>query len=115
MVHNKKIMFFFGFGLRLLLLLSCLQACSSSNARYIDITVYGAKGDGISDDTIPIQTALNAIDPNGGVVFFPAGEYLISTGLAINNKANTKILGTGKSSNIPLCQDSCRLPSEILC
>lgn len=40
---------------------------------------FGAAGDGVSDDTSPIQAAINAATAaGGGVVFFPDGHYLIN-------------------------------------
>lgn len=43
---------------------------------------YGAKGDGVADDTEAIQQAISSVvhHPQGGprIVFFPAGTYLIS-------------------------------------
>lgn len=42
---------------------------------FINVKDYGAKGDGITDDTLPIQNAVN----RGGFVIFPTGTYLISS------------------------------------
>jgi hypothetical protein len=40
---------------------------------------YGAKGDGTTDDTTAIQAAIDACyNANGGEVYFPQGEYLVS-------------------------------------
>jgi hypothetical protein len=39
---------------------------------------FGARGDGASDDTLALQTAVNAT-PIGGTVFFPPGNYRFST------------------------------------
>jgi hypothetical protein len=53
---------------------------------YIDVTAFGAKGDGLTNDTHAIQSAINAAcstkSPagvnSGGGVYFPPGNYLIS-------------------------------------
>lgn len=40
---------------------------------------FGAKGDGTTDDTSAIQSAINTIASTGGGVYFPVGNYLISS------------------------------------
>lgn len=52
---------------------------------WFNVMDYGAVGDGVADDTAAIQAAINAANPRGGVVYFPRGDYLISTGLLIDN------------------------------
>lgn len=44
------------------------------------VTSHGAQGDGVTDDTAAIQTAINGC-PVGGVVYFPAGVYQMSATL----------------------------------
>ena len=48
---------------------------------------YGAKGDGITDDSAAFQSAINAVyNPGnwgGGVVFVPAGYYAFYTNIVI--------------------------------
>jgi Pectate lyase superfamily protein len=45
-------------------------------------TQYGAKGDGVTDDTVAIQAALNAY-PNGQrIIYLPNGTYLVSETLS---------------------------------
>lgn len=46
---------------------------------------YGAKGDGMTDDTYAIQLALN----QGGLVYLPEGYYRISHGLFVNSETTT--------------------------
>ncbi len=53
---------------------------------------YSAKGDGASDDTAAIQTALNDAGNNGGgIVLLPLGNYFIATHLTV--PANTTLAG----------------------
>jgi len=52
-----------------------------------DVTTspYDATGDGITDDTAAIQSAIDAAGANGGgIVLFPPGHYLITAPLQIN-------------------------------
>jgi hypothetical protein len=52
-------------------------------------TAYGAKGDGMADDTAAIQNAINSHSK----VFLPRGKYMISQPLEL--KADTKLFGIG--------------------
>lgn len=45
----------------------------------VSVKDFGAVGDGITDETAAIQAAVDAVGANGGgVVYFPAGTYLVS-------------------------------------
>ena len=41
----------------------------------INVRDFGALGDGLNDDTIAIQSAINCL-PRGAKLYFPAGQYL---------------------------------------
>lgn len=59
---------------------------------------YGAKGDGVTDDTAAIQAAINDCNTNGGgVVYFPPGTYLASQ-LTLAGKSNVQLQGAGMGS-----------------
>jgi nitrous oxidase accessory protein NosD len=47
------------------------------------VTWFGAKGDGVADDTAAIQAAIDALPASGGEVRFPTGDYLITSPLLI--------------------------------
>ena len=53
----------------------------------ISVRDFGAIGDGIHDDTIAVQTAINCT-PKGGRLYFPEGTYLVSP---LNLKSHTTI------------------------
>jgi hypothetical protein len=53
-----------------------------SDAGVINVKVkYGAKGDGITDDTRAIQSALNAYPNDKRIIYLPNGTYLVSNTL----------------------------------
>jgi hypothetical protein len=60
---------------------------------------YGAVGDGVADDTAAIQAALDAVGAaGGGVVYVPAGTYLISSDLTIPDKVF--LVGAGPQATV---------------
>jgi hypothetical protein len=67
----------------------------------ISVASYGAKGDGITDDTAAINSAMSAcitrkIPNNGCILYFPAGVY-VTTGLTLRSYINMKGDGWGTS------------------
>lgn len=57
--------------------------CSSiTSTGIVDVTGYGALGDGVTDDYAAITAAIAACPP-GGVVYFPAGVYMISNQISL--------------------------------
>ncbi len=42
----------------------------------VSVTDFGARGDGVSDDSPAVQAAINGV-PNGATIYFPAGTYMI--------------------------------------
>lgn len=53
----------------------------------INVKQFGAKGDGVTDDTIAIQNAINYIaQRNGGIAYMPNGTYLVSSSLIMYSK-----------------------------
>lgn len=63
----------------------------------VSIKSYGADNQGLKDSSIAIQNAINEL-PNGGIVFFPQGTYIISKTLVIHSKITLK--GEGSSLSI---------------
>lgn len=69
----------------------------------------GARGDGVTDDTVALQAALNYVAAIGGTLYIPRGTYLLNTSyasglesraigahnLTVNGKAGFRIIGDG--------------------
>jgi hypothetical protein len=66
---------------------------------YITPEMYGAVGDGVTDDTAEIQAAINAAELVGGTVRFASKDYLISSALTVDTDYVT-LQGAGKESKI---------------
>jgi hypothetical protein len=59
---------------------------------YISVKDFGAVGDGIADDTVAIQNAVNFGITNGNAVYFPAGDYNLTDQITIDGAV--KLYGT---------------------
>src|SRR6476646_10816217 len=51
----------------------------SLHSQSYDITSFGAKADGVTDNTAAIQKAIDECSKTGGKVIFPSGTYLSGT------------------------------------
>ncbi len=70
------------------------------NKLIIDVTdsIYGAVGDGVTDDTDAIQAALDVANTaGGGIVFFPVGTYLYTS---LTLYSNTTLKGVNWRATI---------------
>jgi hypothetical protein len=64
------------------------QPPQTQSGQFYSVKDYGAKGDGVSDDTAGIRAAITAASTRGGTVFFPPGDYLISSALPFTQGVN---------------------------
>jgi len=56
----------------------------SDGSTYVNIqTTFGAVGDGVADDTVALQNALNYLNATGSCIYFPSGTYRITSPLSI--------------------------------
>lgn len=78
-----------------------------------NVVDYGAVHDGVTDDTVAIQTAINACDAGGGgIVFFPNGVYIISG--ALQNDVGTDAIDYNSQLYIPASKISDKRSGIIL-
>lgn len=56
----------------------CAPAPTSSLVANVKDVAYGAKGDGVSDDTAALQRAVDAVAGTGGTVYVPDGVYRVN-------------------------------------
>lgn len=92
-----------------LLIISCVisnnqvlfGATTTTRVKEINVKNYGAKGDGITDDTLAIQKAIDVASAQKAVVLFPASTktYKISNHLTL--RSNTSLSGYGATIFMP--------------
>jgi hypothetical protein len=81
--------------------------------RIFNVKDYGAIGDGLANDRMAVQNAINdASTAGGGIVYFPPGEYAIykvnaatPTMLDVTNKHGITFLGDGMASQVRMAGD----------
>lgn len=73
-------------------------AVAAGASGYANVRDFGAVGNGTTDDTAAIPSAINSFSSNGGSVFLPPGTYAVSAALQL--RANVSILGAGVASKL---------------
>lgn len=83
---------------------------------FITPQMYGAVGDGVTDDTVAIQTALN----EGGYIYFPAGRYKVTSLLTVSKPCKIEMFKQypncwidGDKGNYPLTEEDNWMGSRI--
>ncbi|MDH3443514.1 MAG: right-handed parallel beta-helix repeat-containing protein [Deltaproteobacteria bacterium] len=64
----------------------------------VSVKAFGAKGDGVSDDTRAIQAAIDSAQ-EGTTIRFPSGTYLVAN-FRVKNRKGLSFLGDGRNSVI---------------
>jgi len=64
-----------------------------------DVRAFGAKGDGATDDTRAIQTAIDSLPRSGGTVVLPPGNYR-ARNLLISDREGVRLLGVGATIHL---------------
>jgi len=81
-------------------ILSHTHPSIGSSIRVCNVKDYGALGNGIADDTVKIQDAINAcFEVGGGIVYFPIGVYII--GGALQNAVGPSSINYNSQLYIP--------------
>ena len=71
-------------------------SAGSGSLSWVDVTAYGATGDGSTDDAASVNSAIAALnDSPGSVLYFPRGTYKLGSGVTID-KQNVVVLGDGE-------------------
>lgn len=73
--------------------------------RGISVKDFGAKGDGLTDDTKPIQTAIDVAYMNNQKVYIPEGIYIITSPIYIFGsdqyfKSGSVVIGQGRGKSV---------------
>lgn len=76
---KKKLTFFWV----LFILALASQGSDQASSKWVNVKTYGAKADGITDDTKAIQKALNDAVNKGGICFLEAGTYRLDGTLVV--------------------------------
>jgi Pectate lyase superfamily protein len=74
---------------------------------------YGAKGDGVQDDTKAIQAAVNDVNKTGGgIVFIPATETFYNLTSPIYVRSGVMLMGEGQKSHLKNTRPQQRRPPD---
>lgn len=65
--------------------------------RAYSVKDFGAKGDGVHDDTTAVQAAFDALPTEGGVITFPDGAYLLTNKITC---AKSNVVVDGQNASI---------------
>lgn len=77
------------------------QSVTQSAVINVKADPYGAKGDGVTDDTAAIQAAIDAAFVAGGVeVYLPAGNYRIATSGGLTLRSGVTLDGAGPGATV---------------
>lgn len=66
------------------------RSAAPSATAVVSVGLFGARGDGQSDDTAPIQAAIGSVPP-GGTLVFPPGTYRIATDTGLRLKDDMRV------------------------
>ncbi len=70
-----------------------INKVDKKNDHYVNVRDFGAKANGVDDDTQAIQRAINYLATTGGEIIFSKGNYFINGLITIQTKSNIKLSG----------------------
>lgn len=71
--------------------------------RAVSVLKYGAVGDGVTDCSTALQSAIDAVSASGGgILFFPVGTFVVNSVLTL--KANVVLKGAHRRATIIKCK-----------
>jgi len=73
---------------------------NDNGGQVFNVKTYGAVGDGSTDDTAAIRSAITAASATGGTVSFPPGVFVLPSLLTCKSLNKVSFQGSGKSTTI---------------
>lgn len=68
-----------------------VQTVQTKLRKTVDVKDFGATGDGVTNDTVAIQNAIDAVGATGGTLWFPPGTYKIARNVGTNDHWGIKV------------------------
>ncbi len=87
-----------------LVLLVLVNSQANAAGQSFSVLDYGAKGDGVTNDSAAIQQAIDAAAPVAGTVVFPAGTFRVNS--SVHPRSNVTIQGTPGQSILYMAAQS---------
>lgn len=95
---TKKFILMFLLGLQGVIALAGVTHADTEEPGRLNPSAFGAKGDGVHDDTDALQTALDSLDRmGGGAVYLGNGTYMVSS---VRLGKKTSLIGCGNGATL---------------
>jgi len=77
----------------------CLAAPGPIDGRPLDVRTFGARGDGVADDTVAVHAGIAAAVKSGRTLLLPRGTYLVTKPIRVTTHG-LKIVGAGAQHTV---------------